>query len=283
MEVYTWRVREGEKDARLQSYVEKALPLLPGRYVRQAFEKRDVKVDGVRARAQDAVIPGSVISVYTPYAPEIPIAYEDDRVLVIVKPAGLCVEDENAGMTVLSLMEKRAKGEYRPRLCHRLDTQTCGLLVLCKDDESEEALKKAFRERTLKKEYECLVRGEMRPPKAVCSAFLVKNAALAKVRIVSHETPGSKPITTGYEVIGREGELSRLRVDLITGRTHQIRAHMAYLAHPLLGDDLYGDRTLNRRLKANGLKLCAVRLEILSLDAPLDYLNGRVFEIAAPF
>lgn len=283
MEVYIWRVREGEKDARLQSYVEKALPLVPVRFIRQAFDKRDVKVDGVRARADDRVTPGAEICVYTPFTADVPVVFEDDHVLIIHKPAGLCVEDAYCGMSVLSLMEKRAKGVYRPRLCHRLDTQTSGLLVLAKDDDSENVLVKAFKERTLKKEYECLVRGEMRPQSAVCNAYLVKNAAAAKVRIVSHETPGSKPITTGYAVIGKEGELSRLRVDLITGRTHQIRAHMAYLSHPLLGDDLYGDRALNKRMKANALKLCAVRITLAGLDAPLDYLNGKVFEIDAPF
>ena len=283
MEVYTWRVREGDTDVRLQNAVEKGLPLLPQRFVRQAFEKKDVKVNGRRARSDERVTAGDEISVYTPFFPDVKAVYEDDRVLIVHKPQGLCVEDENAGMSLVSLMEKRAKGAYRPRLCHRLDTQTCGLIVLVKDDESESVMLKAFKERTLHKVYECLVRGEMRPPKAVCNAFLVKNAKEARVRIVSHETPGSKPIVTGYEVIGRNGELSRLRVDLITGRTHQIRAHMAYLAHPLLGDDVYGDRALNKRLKAQGLKLCAVKLTFDALEAPLDYLNGRSFEIDAPF
>ncbi|MBR6526038.1 MAG: RluA family pseudouridine synthase [Clostridia bacterium] len=283
MEVYAWRVRDSEKDARLAAYVEKSLPLIPARYIREAFQKKDVKVDGVRAKADDRVLPGTEIRVFTPFQCEIPVVFEDDQVLIIHKPAGLCVEDEHCGMSVISLMEKRAKGLYRPRLCHRLDTQTSGLLLLAKTDESEQVLLTAFKERTLKKEYECLVRGEMRPAQNTCHAYLVKNALQAKVRIVSHETPGSKPIATAYELIGREGELSRLRVDLLTGRTHQIRAHMAYLAHPILGDDVYGDRNLNKRLKASGLKLCAVRLTLAGLTAPLDYLNGRVLEVKAPF
>lgn len=283
MELYAWRVREGEKDARLSAYVEKSLPLMPPRVVREAFLKRDVKVDGVRAKADDRVIPGSLVQVFTPFKAEVPVLYEDDHVLIINKPAGLCVEDEYCGMDVLKMMARHARGAYSPRLCHRLDTQTSGILALAKDNESEQAMLVAFHDRTLKKEYECLVRGEMRPPVNTCHAYLVKNAQAGKVRIVSHETPGSKPIATAYEVIGREGELSRLRVDLLTGRTHQIRAHMAYLAHPLLGDDLYGDRQLNRRLKTTQLKLCAVRLTLQGLTSPLEYLNGKVFEINAPF
>ena len=154
MEVYAWRVRDSEKDARLAAYVEKSLPLIPVRYIREAFQKKDVKVDGVRAKADDRVLPGTEIRVFTPFRCEIPVVYEDENVLLIHKPAGLCVEDEYCGMSVISLMEKKAKGVYRPRLCHRLDTQTSGLLLLAKTDESEQVLLTAFKERTLKKEYE---------------------------------------------------------------------------------------------------------------------------------
>lgn len=283
MEVYAWRVRESEPDARVSAYVEKSLPLMPPHKVREAFLKRDVKMNGVRVKADDRVIPGAQMQVFSPFAPEMSIVYEDEQVLLMNKPAGLCVDDENCGMTVLSLLEKRAAGGYAPRLVHRLDTQTSGLLMLAKTDESEQALLHAFKERMLKKEYECLVKGEMRPPEKVCQAYLVKNAQAGRVRIVSHETPGSKPIATAYKLIRKEGELSRLRVDLLTGRTHQIRAHMAYLAHPLLGDDVYGDRMLNRRLKCTQLKLCAVQLTLEQLEAPLDYLNGKTFTVQAPF
>ncbi len=284
MDAYVWRAAENEPASRLGAYVQKCLPLLPAHVVRSAFENRDVKMDGQRVRPEDAVRPGAEMQLFTPFAAALPVVYEDERVVLINKPAGLCVEDENAGMTVLSMMRRRAGEAYIPRLCHRLDTQTCGLMILAKDDESQAALDHAFRERTLKKEYTCLVRGEMRPPEKVCRAYLIKNARVGRVRVISHETPGARPIVTAYRTLSREGELSRLQVDLLTGRTHQIRAHLAYLSHPILGDDVYGDRAFNRRLKSVGrLKLCASSLTLRFQDGPLAGLDGRCFEIQPPF
>ena len=119
------------------------------------------------------------------------------------------------------------------------------------------------------------------PPSAVCSAWLVKDPLHAEVRITDREIPGARPITTGYETL-ESGPVSRLRVHLITGRTHQIRAHLAALGHPVLGDDLYGDRSFNRREKARTLKLCAVSLK-LETEGRLPHLDGREFTITPPF
>ena len=267
----------------LGRYIAQAMPLLPAHAVRDAFSARDVKLDGKRAGKDALVFPGAKVQVYTNFALEIPVVYEDDRILLLNKPAGItCDEDEWGGMTVLSLMEKRAAGAYAPRLCHRLDNPTSGLLLLCKDDETEAALLDAFKERRLTKIYQCLVRGEMRPREDMKTAFLVKDAARAQVRIVTHETPGALPIATQYETLDFDGTLSRLRVTLLTGRTHQIRAHLSFLSHPILGDDKYGDRNLNKRLKAGGLKLCATELT-LNAGGALSYLDGRRFEIQPPF
>ncbi len=95
--------------------------------------------------------------------------------------------------------------------------------------------------------------------------------------------PESREIVTGYRLIRFENGFSRLRVHLYTGRTHQIRAHMAYLSHPILGDDVYGDRHLNRAMKDTALKLCAVSLTFHELPGPLSYLNDRTFTVKAPF
>ena len=126
-----------------------------------------------------------------------------------------------------------------------------------------------------------MVRGILKPPKALCRAWLVKDAAAARVTIFDHEVPGSKPIATAYETL-ESGPVSRVRVELITGRTHQIRAHMASLGHPLLGDDVYGDRAFNRVQKARRLMLCATRLT-LHTDGKLPALEGKTFTIPCPF
>lgn len=273
----------GDATGRLDTYLSQALPLLPAHVLRDAFAARDVKMDGLRAAKDAPVRPGARVLVYTAFVPEIPIVYEDENIVLVNKPAGLSSEgDGRGGMTALSLLSERAGDAYRPRLCHRLDNPTSGLLLAAKNDESEQTLLDAFRERRLTKIYQCLARGEVRPPAAVKEAFLLKDAAAARVRVVTHATPGALPIATQYELLAWDGTLSRLRVTLLTGRTHQIRAHLSFLSHPILGDDKYGDRALNRRLKASGLKLCASELTLLA-GKNLAYLDGRVFSVLPPF
>ena len=283
MNVYEAKVSQRAEGLKLEKYVELAFSLLPARAIRDAFAARDVKMDGKRVGKDTPAIPGAKIQVYTEDTMEIPVVYEDDNIILVNKPAGItCDADDWGGVTVLSLMEKRAKGAYQPQLCHRLDNPTCGLLLLSKNEESQRLLLEDFKERRLTKKYQCLVRGEMRPPEAVKTAFLVKDAEKAQVRIVTHETPGALPIATQYETLSFDGAVSRLLVTLLTGRTHQIRAHMSFLSHPILGDDKYGDRALNRRLKTRDLKLCAVELT-LHPNGILSYLENRQFKIEPPF
>lgn len=283
MNVYEAIIPENAPRQKLESYLAHAFPLLPGHVIRNALSKKDVKLDGVRSGKDAWAQPGSRVLLYTAFSVSLPIVYEDEHVLIVHKPAGIsCDDDGRGGMTVLSLLEKAAGAAYRPRLCHRLDNQTSGILALAKDDESEQLLLDAFREHTLTKVYECIVRGQMRPEKATVNAFLVKDAARSTVRVITHETPGAMPIETMYETLSFDGTLSRLRVTLLTGRTHQIRAHMAFLSHPLLGDDKYGDRALNKRMKTTTLHLCASSLT-LQLPGILSYLSGRTFTVQPPF
>lgn len=283
MRVYEAIAPENVGGLRLEQYVRQAFPLLPSHVLRDAFAARDVKMNGVRAGRDEKIAPGARVTVYTGFCPELPVVFEDENILLINKPAGISAEEDGrGGMTVLSLLTERAQGRYTPRLCHRLDNPTSGLLLLCKNDESEAALLSAFAERKLEKIYQCLVRGEMRPPAALKEAYLIKDAQRARVRVITHETSGALPIATAYETLAFDGALSRLRVTLLTGRTHQIRAHMSFLSHPILGDDKYGDRALNRRYKTTLLRLCATELTLRPGGA-LAYLDGRHFSIQPPF
>lgn len=283
MRVYEVIVPKEAQKQRVENYLYQALPLLPQHVIRDAVKKRDVKMNGRRVQREEEIFPGTKIQLYTAYSIQLPVVYEDDRILLINKPAGIsCDDDGRGGITVLSLMQEYSKGAYQPRLCHRLDHVTSGLLLLAKDEESERCLLEAFKERKLEKIYQCIVRGEMRPASALKEAYLVKDAKQSKVRIITHETPGAQNIATKYETIAFDGMLSRLRVTLMTGRTHQIRAHMAFLSHPIVGDDKYGDRALNKRLKVSGLKLCAAELT-MHPGGCLAYLDGQKFEIQPPF
>ena len=282
---------EGQK---LGNYLRSAMPGLPESAVRRAFSSRDVKLDGRRVPADTAVHAGQELKVYLPdtaepassSAPAIDIVYEDDSVLLINKRAGISVEkDAHGGTTLTDLCASYIAGKdpdaFPPAACHRLDNRTCGLCLFAKTPEALEILQDVFRRRSLEKYYVCLVRGIMKPPSAVCHAWLLKDPLHAEVRITDQGIPGARPIVTGYETL-ESGPVSRLRVHLITGRTHQIRAHLAALGHPVLGDDLYGDRDFNRREKARSLRLCAVSLK-LDTGGRLPNLDGKTFTINPPF
>ena len=267
------------------NYLRRSLPLIPESALKNAFRSRDVKMNGVRISPEDHIVAGALMEVYSAAEAPLPVVYEDERVLVINKPAGLCVMDEHCGMTVQTLAQAHCGENCLPRLCHRLDTRTSGLLVIARDDETEREITESFKSRDVTKEYECLVKGEMRPKEALCQAYLIKDAERGRVRVISHRTPGAREIRTSYRTLSMRGEISRRGVRLLTGGTHHSRAHLAYLGHPILGDDIYGDREFSRRNGSVGsLKLCAVSLTLrFGPESPLRYLDGREFTVAAPF
>lgn len=271
-------------------FLRRLFPDLPESAVRKLFDARDVRLDGVRVRKDEPVRAGQELRVFLPdgdgNAASLRIVYEDDDVLLVNKPAGVSVESDLQGAVSLSELcrlhvQAASPSAVPPSPCHRLDNKTSGLCLFAKNEHALAVLEEAFRDRTVEKYYVCLVRGIPKPPEAVCRAFLLKDAEKGKVRILDREVPGARPVITGYETL-ESGPVSRLRVHLITGRTHQIRAHLAALGHPILGDDLYGDREFNRQHKARALKLCAVSLTV-STGGRLPLLEGKTFEIQPPF
>ncbi len=289
MACYRLDVKPSAEGQRVDALIRRFLPELPPHVVRGAFEHRDVKVDGKRVKPDVRVSAGQVVMVYCmeQTGPTLDVVYEDDDVLLVNKRAGVSVEpDEKGGVSLVELaaahVSRKAPDAPSPIACHRLDNQTCGLTLLAKNERAAAILLDAFRDRTMDKRYICLVRGQMKPPSATCRAFLLKDADAARVTILDHDAPGARPIVTAYETL-EAGPVSRLRVHLITGRTHQIRAHMAALGHPLLGDDVYGDRAFNRALHAQGkLMLCSAEMT-LDTGGRLPQLDGKRFSIPCPF
>jgi 23S rRNA pseudouridine955/2504/2580 synthase len=289
----TFTIPSEAEGVKLGNFVRQVFPALPESTIRKAFASRDVKLDGRRVPANTILSAGQELSIYLPDTADagsafsaLDIVYEDDSVLLVNKRAGISVEKDAHGEITLTdlckaYIAEKDPASCPPSACHRLDHKTCGLCLFAKTPEAADILQDAFRRRTMEKHYICLVRGIMKPSAAVCHAWLVKDPLRAEVRITDHEVPGARPIVTGYETI-QQGPVSRLRVHLITGRTHQIRAHLAALGHPVLGDDLYGDREFNKREKARSLKLCAVSLKI-DTGGRLPHLDGREFSIDPPF
>ncbi len=219
--------------------------------------------------------------VYSPIAQrEIEIVFEDADCLVVNKPAGInSDENERSGFSLLGW----AQGRYGKAvsLAHRLDNQTGGLLMLAKNEKAAEALKAMLKERRVQKEYVCLAKGRFEARAAVETAYLVKDSEKGRVSISRRAAPGSREIVTEYQVL-ENGLLARVKVILHTGRTHQIRAHLAFLGHPVLGDEVYGQREFNRAHKAGDLKLFSVALAF-PMDCEIVNLRGQRFECLPPF
>ena len=274
---------------RIDACIRRFLPEVPQRTVQQSFARRDVKLDGKRVKPDVRVFAGQKVELFCmeQTTPLVDVVYEDEDVLLINKRAGVSVEpDEKGGVTLTELalrhVHQQNPAAWPPKACHRLDNQTCGLTLFAKNERAEAILTRSFKERTMDKRYICLVRGMMKPPAATCKAYLLKDAKAAHVTIHDDAVKGARPIITEYETL-ESGPISRLLVHLVTGRTHQIRAHMAALGHPLLGDDVYGDRAFNRQQKVQGrLCLCAARLT-LDTGGELPQLDGKTFEVKSPF
>lgn len=265
--------------------------------VREAVKKRDVRVDGERVSSDVRVRAGQEIRAFWPRsvaaagpkalpAPE--IVFEDDHVLLINKPQGIASQNEDqpfAGDTALTrvkaYLESAGGKTDQLHLCHRLDVQTGGLLLFAKDEDAYASAVQAFAERSFQKYYTCRVKGCPARREAVMHAYLRKDAQIARVSVTDYPARGAQEIATAYRVL-RPGEHALLEVELITGRTHQIRAHLAHVGHPILGDDKYGDRALNRHMGLRRQQLWATRL-VFQAQGALSYLNGRSFSVVCPF
>lgn len=286
-----------EKDGMMLSKLLLQVGDMPLWAVKQAMKKRDVRVDHIRISEDCRVYEGQEIRVYwskealasqKQSKPTVPIVFEDEHILVINKPQGLQSQNEENPLTGDSaltrvLSAKRESGEPTDqiRLCHRLDVQTGGLLLFTKDEASYEAALEAFEKRTMEKFYTCRVKGCPAKRESVLHAYLRKDAQLSRVAVTDYPARGALEIITGYRVL-EAGEYARLEVELMTGRTHQIRAHLAHIGHPILGDDKYGDRELNRKLGLKRQQLWSTRL-VFHASGALAYLEGKSVSIECPF
>lgn len=277
MKLYTFHIPEDMAEGRLLPLVRRMLPQLSAGAVQKAFDNRDVKQNGKRMDRHAMLIPGAEVKLYTPEEAEgglsVSVVYEDENIVIVHKPAGVsCQKDLKGGMTIGQLAAKQLGMEKPLAPCHRLDNQTEGLLILAKNDGAQAAMEEAFYHRRIHKQYLCMVKGKPEPEHRTLRDWLLKDEQRAQVRILHREQPGSLPVITEYRVLEQRGDASLVEITLHTGRTHQIRAHMASIGHPLLGDDKYGDRDFNKRKKARKLMLCAVRLSF-EMTGKWAYLN----------
>ena len=232
---------------------------------RTLLKDREIRVNGVKVSADIPLKSGDEVAYYLTPAQESKVAftavYEDENVLVV---------DKESGVNSEAVFSALGEGYF---FIHRLDRNTAGLMIFAKNAMAEEELLTAFRERSIEKVYHALVVGRMPKQHSVEEAYLNKDEKSSRVTISAIR--GQK-IVTEYEVLEERGDCSLLKITLHTGKTHQIRAHLSYLGHPVVGDEKYGDETYNKKAHAARQKLIAKSLT-LSASGKLGYLRGKIF------
>ena len=297
---------KGTKPVRLDIYLNDEYPLIRPGVLNKFLRQNKVKVNGAKASAGLKLSKGDIIALYVSddylivpnkdnaflfASNQVEIIYEDDNLFVVNKPSGISVIDDN--WQVFDTLVNRIKHYYHkngidgsiPQLCHRIDTGTSGIIVLAKNDETLEFMFSMFRDKQLKKKYICAVKNNPKVKDGIYKGYLTKNSQRGFVTVSDRPlNNASQNIETGIKTLDSFDGYKLMEIDLYTGRTHQIRAHMAYLGMPVLGDSKYGDNNLNRQLKLKYQLLCSCYLKLGYIeDERYSYLSFKEFNCPAPW
>ena len=300
----------GSNDAgqRLDRFLAKAVPLLPASLAQKYIRIKRIKINGSRAERDSRLQEGDVLQLYindeffdkpreenaylTVAAPKLQIVYEDDHILLVDKRPGIAVHPHDGaeyGRTLIDhiqayLYQKRQwrpreENSFTPALCNRIDRNTGGIVIAAKTAEALRVMNQKIKDRELDKRYLAVVEGIPKPAAGSLKGYLFKDAKKNRVYVSDKPQLGAKSCQTNYKVLASKGGLSLVECELITGRTHQIRAQFAHAGHPLLGDGKYGK--LDKRYDRSYQALYAYQLTFsFKTDADvLSYLDGKSFQV----
>lgn len=305
-------ITENEAGQRLDKFIGKYLSAAPKSFYYKMLRKKNIVLNGCRAGGEEKLCTGDCVKLFLAEetiqkftagrtyvdVPEVKldIIYEDANILLVNKPAGMLsqkadqkdvslVEHVTSYLLASGQLTKEGLRAFHPSVCNRLDRNTSGLVAAGKSLAGLQEMGKLFHDRTLCKYYRCLVHKRVEAPAHICG-YLKKDEAANTVHITEYEEMGSQKIETEYIPVQKGKDATLLEVHLITGRTHQIRAHLASIGHPVIGDYKYGNRKVNERYRtAFGLDaqlLHAYRLSFPALAGCLLPLSGQCFTAPLP-
>ena len=249
----------------------------------KVLRKKDIKVNGKRTNKDILVYSKDIIEIYLPNSEKklnIEIIYEDENILVINKKANIEVVGEKSLTT--QIQEYYKEKNIKPMPCHRIDRNTTGLVLFAKNNEALEILLNKFKNHEIEKHYLALVYGIPKEKHKVLEDYLFKDNKKSQVYISNSYKKGYQKIITIYKVLEeRKDNTSLLDVEIKTGKTHQIRAHLAYIGYPIIGDGKYGKNEINKKFhkKYQCLKSNELKFNFTTPSGILDYLNGKSIKI----
>ena len=297
-------VAPGDDGRRLEKWLLKAAPALSYAQACRFLRLKKVRVNGKVAKEGATLHAGEVVNAYLDdacflarprenrllagFRPRIDVLYEDKNILLIDKRPGLRVhgDEEEKVDTLITHLQAYLyqKGEYdgmgfAPALCNRIDRFTGGIVIAAKNEAALKEMDMRIRSRQVEKFYLCAVTGLMVPPQGELKNYLLKEGK--RMRVLNREAPGAQAARTRYRTLATEGDLSLLECQLLTGRTHQIRAQFAAAGHPLIGDTQYGDPKINQAHASHFQQLYSYRIvfRFTGTPGPLEYLNGQSFQV----
>ncbi len=302
-------VKKNDAGQRLDKFLTKSVKGLPMSLMYKFIRTKKIKVGGKRTDGKYMLSEGDVIDLYikdeffgspendksalTHIEPKIDVVYEDENIILVNKRPGVVVHEDKDARDNTLIMHIQAylykKGEYdptgeqsfAPALCNRIDRNTGGIVVAAKNAAALREMNEKIKNNEISKFYLCAVKGIMPKKSDTLTGYLIKDSATNTVTVYDRKVKDAKNIITKYRVLAEKNGNSLLEVELVTGRTHQIRAHMAHIGHPLLGDGKYG---VNRGEKRDGYKYQAlyayrIRFDFADDSGTLGYLRGKTVEL----
>ena len=303
-------IKKNDAGQRLDKFLTKAVKGLPMSLMYKYIRTKKIKVNRARTEQKYVLQEGDIVQLFikdeffdsperddsalASIKPKLTVVYEDENIILVNKRPGVLVHEDDEARDNTLIMHIKAylyqKGEYDPEneqsfapaLCNRIDRNTGGIVIGAKNAEALRVMNEKIKNDEISKFYYCAVHGKMPKKADTLTGFLLKDSDKNQVKIFDKQVKGSKNIITKYKVVAEKNGMSLLEIELVTGRTHQIRAHLSYIGHPLLGDGKYG---VNKDDRAKGYKYQALYAYRLRFDfnddsGALGYLRGKEVKLS---